>query len=218
MCATFVHRKQLMVLAPLVALGACAVDAPREAPVTSIRGSQLESQTRATLGRVYLRLDGSGAAPEDEFVPPEHDRYLAILEQSLEASGLFSDVRVATGRAVPRDGLVIDVDLDARIDAEHSSSNAALFFIFPVHTEGLVHGRFELRRDSRVLATFEYDDHVVTRVVPAAELAGRTWIEKGGSLPRLAGHMTADLAQMLAAQGNADAYLAQQLDPERPRG
>jgi hypothetical protein len=203
------HTRQLdsvrgaLIVVPFLALGACAVQPAHEAAPAA------DAKAVPLFGPAYLQLDGTGTARADEFMPPEHERYLAILEESLESSGLFADVTVASGRATPRNALVVDVHLDAAIDAEHSSSKAAYLLILPVRTEGTVRGSFELRRADTVFATFEYEDNVVTHAVPAAELVGRTWIEKSGSLTRMADQFAGDLSQLEVHGVVASRYVAQ---------
>jgi len=140
---------------------------------------------------VYVQLDGVGETPEGEFRAADEERYLEILTERLRASGVFTDTEVASPE-MPGGSLIIDAHVDGAIDVADSWSNAALLMVVPVKTAGQVSVTFEVKRNGVVLARHAYDEDVVTYAVPAAELAGRTWIEKSGVLVRTADRFAAE--------------------------
>ncbi|HSN73181.1 MAG TPA: hypothetical protein VLT59_16820, partial [Steroidobacteraceae bacterium] len=99
-----------------------------------------------------------------------------------------------------------DVDIEAQIDAERSWSNAALLMVIPVKTRGSVDVEFTLKRADRVLLTRRYNETVETFAVPAAELAGRTWVAGSRALERAVGRLAGDI----------DARTARRLESGQP--
>ena len=177
-----------------LAMAACASDAPTMAQETKSSPVTVVPET------VYVQLDGVGATPPDEFRPPEQERYLEIIAAGLRASGAFAHTEIWS-RSAPPHAVIVDAHVEAAIDNQDSWSKAAWLMVVPVRTVGDVRVRFHLRLGDQVLDTRRYRHEVVTYVVPAAELGGRTWVEKSGILERFARQFGDDLEIRALLQG-----------------